>query len=173
MAEWKFVYDQLANAELLASGSSRPRQAALRRAVSTSYYALFQALCELTARNLVGWKMPWEGFTPIFRSVEHVRARQVLYRGGSRAPHPLGDEVERIGLAFKELQDAREWADYSPEPHFDKQRIENGPYFSRAEALRFVAIGRDAIDRLYALDDGTQKKLAALLVARARKEPTR
>jgi len=172
LSEWKFVLDQLENAELLATfGHARPRQAALRRAVSTSYYALFQALCELTARNLVGWKTPWDGFTPIFRSIEHARARVIL--GTSRNPHPLGAEVEKVGIAFKELQDAREWADYSPEPHFDRQRVENGPYFSRAEALRFVGIARDAVERLNALDEGTQKRLAALLVARPRKETNR
>jgi hypothetical protein len=166
---WKLVFDQLENAELLAtSGRTRPRQAALRRAVSTSYYALFQALCELTARNLVGWRTPWDGFTPVFRSVEHARARAVL--GSLRTPHPLGAEVERIGIAFRELQDAREWADYNPEPHFDRRRVENGPNFSREEALRFVAIARDAVGQLNSLDEGVQKRLAALLIARRRKE---
>jgi hypothetical protein len=174
LSSWKFVFDQLENAELLAkSGPRRPRQAALRRAVSTSYYALFQALCELAARNLVGWETPWDGFTPIFRSVEHRQARSILDRGGSRVPHPLGDEIERIGIAFKELQNAREWADYNPEPHFDRQRVETGAYFSRAEAVRFIEIARDAVDRLNGLDRGTQKRLAALLVARSRKEANR
>jgi len=172
LPEWKFVLDQLDNAQLLArSDSGKPRQAALRRAVSTSYYALFQALCEMTARNLVGWRTPWDGFTPIFRSVEHARARAIL--GTLRNPHPMGAEVEKIGFAFKELQDAREWADYSPEPHFDRRRVENGPYFSRAEALRFVDLARDAVKRLNALDEGTQKRLAALLLARPRKETNR
>jgi hypothetical protein len=170
LPEWKFVLDQLDNAQLLArSDSGRPRQAALRRAVSTSYYALFQALCEMTARNLVGWRTPWDAFTPIFRSVEHAQARKVL----SRSPHPLGAEVENIGIAFKGLQDAREWADYSPEPHFEGRRVENGSYFSRAEALEFVELARDAVKRLNALDEGTQRRLAAVLVARLRKETNR
>jgi hypothetical protein len=140
----------------------------LRRAVSTSYYALFQALCELTARNLVGWRTPWDAFTPIFRSVDHARARAIL--GSPRIPHPLGAEVERIGIAFKELQDAREWADYNPEPHFDRHRVEKRLNFSREEALRFVAIARDAVGRLGSLEEGVQKRLAALLIARTRKE---
>ena len=174
MSSWKFVFDQLENAELLAkSGAGKPRQAALRRAVSTSYYALFHALCELAARNLVGWRTPWDGFTPIFRSVEHRRTRWILDKGGSRAPHPLGQEIERIGIAFRQLQDAREWADYNPEPHFDRQRVETGPNFSRAEAVRLIEIARDAVERLNALDESTQKRLAALLVARSRKETNR
>ena len=171
MPSWKFVLDQLENAELLARLGRKPRQAALRRAVSTSYYALFQALCEMTARNLVGWKTPWDAFTPVFRSIDHARARAVL--GASRDPHPLGDKVKSIGNAFKELQDAREWADYNPEPHFDRQRVQNGLNFTRAEALRLVGVARDAVELLNALDDGTQKKLAALLIARSRREAGR
>jgi hypothetical protein len=174
LSSWQFVHDQLANAEQLARfGAGRPRQAALRRSVSTSYYALFHALCELSARNLVTWKAQWDIFTPIFRSVDHARARQILYRGGSRGPHPLGDEIERIGIAFKELQDAREWADYNPEPHFQREKVENGLYFSRAEALTFIDVARDAIERLNALDERRQKMLAALLVARARRDANR
>ena len=171
MPSWKFVLDQLENAELLARYGQKPRQAALRRAVSTSYYALFQALCELTARNLVGWRTPWEAFTPVFRSIDHARARAVL--GSHRLPHPLGDQVKSIGNAFTELQDAREWADYNPEPHFDRHRVQNGPNFTRAEALRLVGIARDAVELLNALDEETQKKLAALLIARPRKEANR
>jgi len=171
---WKFVFDQLANAEQLAIlGAGRPPQAALRRAVSTAYYALFQALCELSARNLVTWNAAWDAFTPIFRSVDHARARQVLYRGASHGAHPLGGEVERIGIAFRELQDAREWADYSPEPHFNRERVESGQSFSRAEALRFVELARDAVERLNALDLATQKTIASLLIARSRREANR
>ena len=75
VAMWSLVTHQLENARALAEiDKRRPRLASLRRAVSTAYYALFQALCELCAAELVGWDKPWSSFTPIFRSVEHVHA---------------------------------------------------------------------------------------------------
>jgi len=48
--------------------SKRPRQASLRRAVSTAYYALFHLLITETTRN---WKRPAERFT-LARMFEHV-----------------------------------------------------------------------------------------------------
>ena len=104
----------------------------MRRAVSTAYYALFQALCKMCADRLVGWNQPWEIFTPVYRSLDHGRTLNVLSERGSDKTHPLGDDVESIGVAFKELQAAREWADYNPEPHPEPGRTLEGDSFSRA-----------------------------------------
>ena len=97
---WPLVTHQLENARTLAKlDKRRPRQASLRRAVSTAYYALFQALCETCASELVGWDKPWESFTPIFRAVDHGRAAQTLLRHHSTtAPN-----LQRLGFAFNEL----------------------------------------------------------------------
>ncbi len=170
---WKFVSDQLENAELLATtGSTRPRQAALRRAVSTGYYALFQALCELAASQLVGWNKPWEAFTPIYRSLDHGHARTVLTETRGKK-HALGEAVEKIGIAFRELQDAREWADYNPEPHPDPEKALAEVRFSRQDALELIQIARQAVQSLDALDDHAKLRLATLLVTRRRKETRR
>lgn len=170
---WKFVSDQLENAELLAAaGPTRPRQAALRRAVSTAYYALFQALCELTARELVGWNKPWDAFTPIYRSLDHGHARTVLTENRSRR-HALGEIVEKFGIAFRELRDAREWADYNPEPHPDPDKAIAGARFSRQDAIELIQIARQALQSLDGLDNETKLRLATLLVARRRKETRR
>jgi hypothetical protein len=164
---WKLVVNQLDNADLLARQTA---QAALRRAVSTAYYALFQALCEMTADTLVGWKAPWEAFTPVYRSLDHSRALSVLTRLGEGKTHPLGESVKNVGIAFKELQAAREWADYSPEPHPLPERTREGARFSRQEALDLIAIAREATATLDGLDKKTRLALAATLVARPRKE---
>jgi hypothetical protein len=106
---WSLVGHQLENGRLLATHDKRrPRSASLRRAVSTAYYAVFQALCETCADTLVGWKKPWEAFTPVFRALEHGRAAQTLLQRSAATP----PELQRFALAFRELQEAREWADY-------------------------------------------------------------
>ncbi len=91
----------------------------------------------------------------------------------SNKKHPLGEEIERIGIAFKELQAAREWADYSPEPHPDPSQTLLGAQFSREDALQLIAIAREAIGIVDQLDSAIRLKLATRLVARSRKEARR
>ena len=169
---WKLITDQLDIAETLATkaGRRKPRQAPLRRAVSTAYYTLFQALCKMCADRLVGWSQPWKTFTPVFRSLDHGRTLNVLGERGAGRTHPLGNAVASIGIAFKELQAAREWADYNPEPHPDPRRTSDGVSFSRESALALVAAARVAITALDDLDQPTKLKLATRLVTRSRKE---
>jgi hypothetical protein len=163
---WSLVAHQIENARALATlDKGRPRQASLRRAVSTAYYALFQALCELCAKELVGWKKPWESFTPIFRALEHGRAAQTLSQGGSiHAP-----EWRRLGYVFKELQAAREWADYNPEPRPNFQLGTNASPFTRSETLAFIELALEAVQILDLLSAAERLKLAARLVSKARK----
>jgi hypothetical protein len=172
---WKLAEDQLDIAEFLATKADarKPRQAALRLAVSAAYYALFHALCKMCADTLVGWTQPWQTFTPIYRSMEHGRTLTLLNERGPERTHPLGPSVGRIGAAFRELQIAREWADYSPEPHPEPRRTADGVSFSRAEAVALVAAARAATDELESLDSATRLKLATLLVTRSRKEARR
>lgn len=162
---WPLVTHQLENARAIAAlDKGRPRQASLRRAVSTAYYALFQALCEMCADELVGWNKPWESFTPIFRAVEHGRAAQtLLQRNMANTP-----EWQRLGFVFKELQTAREWADYNPEP---RPKFEHGTKdspFTRSVALTFIELAEEAVQILDRLPAGERLKLATRLVAKTR-----
>ncbi len=143
----------------------RPRQASLRRAASTAYSALFQALCETCADSLVGWRKPWETFTPIFRALEHGRvAQKLLQRSVAATP-----ELRRLGSIFNELQAAREWADYNPEPRPNFDVAGNSKPFTRGEAFELVEMADEAIRILYQLDDETRLKLATRLVTRSRR----
>ncbi len=162
---WSLVMHQLENARAIAAlDKGRPRQASLRRAVSTAYYALFQALCEMCADELVGWGKPWESFTPIFRAVEHGRAAQTLsQRNLANTP-----ELQRIGYVFKELQAAREWADYNPEPRPKFELEANASRFTRSEALTFIELAEEAVQILDHLAAGERLKLATRLVAKTR-----
>jgi hypothetical protein len=160
---WSLVQHQLENARLLATHDKRrPRQASLRRAVSTAYYAVFQALCATCADTLVKGHGPWEIYTPVFRTPDHYRTAQTLLQGSE-----VRSELQRLGSAFKELLAAREWADYSPEP---RPNFEDGsPSFTREETLALIELADEAVAILDRLDEDARLKLAVRLVTRTRK----
>jgi hypothetical protein len=160
------IEHQLEIARALATlDARRPRETSLRRAVSTAYYALFQALCKTCADVLVGWRNPWESYTPIFRTLQHQGVAQAL------KPNNWLDapQVQRLGLAFAELQTAREWADYNPEPRPDYDKVRNNAQFARPEALRLIDLADSAIRILNGADDQTRLRLVTRLVAKSRR----
>ena len=160
------VHHQIDNARLLATaGKGRPRPASLRRAVSTAYYAVFPALSATCADRLVGSDRPWSVYTPVFRALDH-RATAQVSREPSFAASP---GLKRIGLLLTELQGAREWADYNPEPRPDYRSGTNDSSFTREEALRLIDSAVEVLSILDQLDDDTRLKLAVRLVARTRK----
>jgi hypothetical protein len=163
---WSLVRHQPENARLPATHDKRrARQASLRRAVSTAYYAVFQALSATCADTLVGWSKPWEAFTPVFRALEHGRAAHTLLQ----PPLATTPELRRFGLAFRELQEAREWADYSPEPRPSFEEGTKSSPFTREETLTLLDLAEEAIAILDHLDEDARLKLATRLVARTRK----
>ena len=167
---WSLVAHQLENARALARiDEGCPRQASLRRAASTAYYALFQALCEACASELVGWDKPWEAFTPIFRALEHGRIAEVL------KPSSLGDRADllRLSSAFGELKAAREWADYNPEPRPKYELGKNEKSYSRSEALSLVELAEEAVELLGQLDKPTRLQLVTRLVTRTKETKLR
>ena len=163
---WSLVRHQLDNARALATlDKGRPRQASLRRAVSTAYYALFQALCATCASELVGWDKPWDTFTPVFRAVEHRAAAQALSQIGLSA----SPELLRLGFAFNELRSWREWADYNPEPRLNFEAARNASPFARGEAIALINLAEEAIAILDRLSGEERLKLATRLVTRIRR----
>jgi hypothetical protein len=163
---WPLVEHQIENARLLAKADKRrPRSASLRRAVSTAYYAAFQALCAACADRLVGWSQPWSVYTPIFRALDHYTATQAL-REPFLAEAP---DLRRLGLLLKELQRVREWADYNPEPRPDYRLGTNDSSFTREEALKLIDSAVEAVRIVDRLDGDARLKLAVRLVPRPRK----
>jgi hypothetical protein len=163
---WSLVSHQLENARALARlDKGRPRQASLRRAVSTAYYAVFQALCETCAADLVGWGKPWESFTPVFRALDHNRAAQLLLQRN----FAVTPDLQRLGLAFNDLQLAREWADYNPEPRPNFEATTNFRPFTRGETLTLIESADEAIRVIDRLGSHERLKLAARLVTKTRK----
>ncbi|MBC6437988.1 MAG: hypothetical protein GDA52_07600 [Rhodobacteraceae bacterium] len=61
------------------SGTKRPREADLRRAVSTAYYAMFHCLCESAANLLIGGGTASRSdaaWRQAYRALNHGQARK-------------------------------------------------------------------------------------------------
>ncbi len=92
----------------------RPRQADLRRAVSTAYYAVFHALCRLCADVVIGrrpkCRRAWQ---QVYRAVQHGLVKQQCSKGRVRqAGFP--PEINAFCAMFLHLQERRHEADYDP-----------------------------------------------------------
>ncbi len=125
--------DLLAQARHLATPAARrPKQASLRRAVSTAYYAIFHLLVRAATEHLLrgAGLAPFRG--GLGRAFTHadMRRASISFLGGTvpvfgaiAVPGPLGT----VARAFVDLQDGRHRADYDLSTRF-----------SRAEALASV-----------------------------------
>ncbi len=60
--------------------SGRPKQTSLRRAVSTSDYAVFHAIAERCAKTLAGEGSDWETYSLVYRALD-VEAQMGLAPG--------------------------------------------------------------------------------------------
>ena len=152
--------DLIEAAELLLSGAAgRPKQAMLKRAVSTAYYALFHALAYNNVDALLGWGLQspqyWEIVSPVYRLIEHGPTRNAL----ARLPrtHPQADLFIRIGSAFAELQKQRMLADYDPKPTFTLPAVHE-----------LIAVAREAIADIRGLPRDDRRFLASHLIAKTR-----
>lgn len=152
------IEDLLVLADLLASQNVRASllQAALRRAVSTAYYALFHALCTVCSDGLVRWSRT-ELVDRTYRSLDHGTARRRLATLASATG--ADPSIRRLSALFSLLQDRRNDADY------ERPRV----LLSRNAAVLLIRNAREAVDLLAALDEDARRRLAVeLLVARSR-----
>jgi hypothetical protein len=150
------IHDDLLDiaARLARLEEGRPRRTSLRRAISSAYYALFHALAALCANCLVGFSKPWDVYVPIYRTLDHGRAKDIFRR--ISVNH--GPDVASIGQTFILLQERRYTADYDPSPF----------PFNRKETLDLVEQARLAIVRINQLADGERLFVATQLISRTR-----
>lgn len=102
---------ELINASrFLASG--QPTQGALRRAVSTAYYAMFHALAASNADLIVGPRTPANEsrWATTYRSLRHFRAENPLHGW----PHLFSQPVQNFAFVISGIKKEREKADYDP-----------------------------------------------------------
>jgi hypothetical protein len=104
----------------------RPKQASLRRAISTAYYALFHLLVDEATKMLVS--------DPSLRRLvgrafihDEMRQASISFRSAGLPPHvdavcgvPVPPELQRVAEIFAELQDARHEADYKLDRTFTR-----------------------------------------------------
>jgi hypothetical protein len=134
----------------------RPREAFMRRAVSTAYYAMFNALARMCANELAGGsKARTAAWTRVYRALDHRTAKVALQ--GSEAAL-LDTRIADVGRAFAVLQERRHQADYDP-AFF-------AFYFDETSA--FVELARSAINDLQRLPPETRRALATLLLFKTR-----
>lgn len=104
---------------LLAGG--QPSQEALRRAVSTAYYAMFHALATSNADLIVGHRTPdnESGWIATYRSLQHYRAENPLHGW----PHLFSPPVRNFAVVIGVIKRRREDADYNPAANFVQNQV--------------------------------------------------
>ena len=114
-------------ARLLSDG--HPTQEALRRALSTAYYAMFHALARSNADLIVGAQNPsnQDHWISTYRSLQHFRAENPLYGW----PHLFSLPMRQFGSVIADLKKQRETADYDPNATFGQQQVTT--WIDRAE----------------------------------------
>ena len=104
---------------LLAGG--QPSQEALRRAVSTAYYAMFHALTTSNADLIVGGRTPdnESDWVATYRALQHYRAENPLHGW----PHLFSPQVQNFAIVIGIIKKARENADYNPVMNFAQNQV--------------------------------------------------
>ena len=143
------IDELLATARTLATaGAARPRQADLKRAISTAYYAVFHALARDAADPLVGAgaraRPEW---ARVHRALDHGAAKNACQavKAGPLAP------------VFVDLQEARHKADYDP-----TFRV------NRADAIGWCAQADGAVVALRAVPKAERRAFAVELLFKKR-----
>ncbi len=136
----------------------RPRQAMLRRAVSTAYYAMFHALCQSNADTLVGQSPPdphTDLWLETYRALQHRTAKNRLASYIQQAQDPV---LRDFGQLFGTMQQRRISSDYNPRARF-----------TRSEVISVIDRSEAAIHAFYNTPSPTRRRLAIyLLVPRGR-----
>ena len=156
---WRHLIDA---ARILAGDSAtrqmrgRPRQAMLKRAVSTAYYAMFHALCLSNANIVAGLStdaQTRESWTRTYRSLDHSPARGRMARNGGL----LEPAVQQFATVFAILQQQRQLADYDPHSRY-----------SRRQVINLIEFAETATEGLMATSTTARRPLATLVLLRER-----
>ncbi len=133
--------DLLVTARLLATASrGRPSQANLRRACSSTYYALFHTLAKTCADLLLGGTNAQRGeraWRQAYRALEHGATKNACKKANVMAAFPR--EVEDFGNLFVTMQEKRHLADYDPHERFLKSSVLSDIAIAEQAIKDFVA----------------------------------
>jgi uncharacterized protein (UPF0332 family) len=167
--------DLLAQARDLATRDPlKPKQASLRRAVSTAYYALFHLLVTAASQSLGRGSAPLSRLLArAFDHSEMEKACGTFAAGGAMpqavtgayGPIVVPPELRRVAQAFRDLQEARHDADYGTDRVWTKTEAITEVERAEQAFQDWSAIHRRAaaapVVRLFLAWLGFQKKLQA------------
>ena len=140
---------------LTESGRGRPTQARLRRAVSTTYYAMFHCLAATAADLFVGRKRG-PAWHRAYRALEHGKAGNACRQGRTMQAFPV--EVRDFARAFVMLQTERQRADYA---------LDTNAY-QKSDVLGYIASAELAIGRFEQAGIDARRAFAAHVLFRQR-----
>ena len=151
--------DFLKTARHLLNGSSDPPSpAALRRAVSTAYYAVFHALARICADQPIGAASTtssdaaWE---QVYRALEHGFARNACEQAKILG---FSEGITTFATAFVSLQQERHRADYAPNVSLSPMGV-----------AELIAMAEMAISALQSCTSEEQTAFSALVLLKLRK----
>lgn len=141
---------------LAQANPSKPRQADLRRAISTAYYALFHALAKECADRFIGTSagVSQEAWTQVYRALAHGFAKEQCRKAGKLG---FSAPVVQFADTFASLQEERHRADYDPDASY-----------SRADVLVAVANAEQAMRDFRHADKYDRAAFTALVLFRKR-----
>jgi uncharacterized protein (UPF0332 family) len=143
-------------------------EAALRRAVSSCYYALFHALARQCADLLIGRiedrEQRREIWRHVYRALNHGDAKEKCMREEIKE---FGENVLDFADAFVDLQIKRHSADYDPDPELsDDPPIR----FTEETVANVIKLSEVAIDSLEAAPEEDRRAFCAFILLKSRNE---
>ncbi len=138
----------------------RPRQANLRRAISTAYYALFHSIANCCADMLAGStraNRSQRAWRQTYRALEHGHAKNQCMNQSVISRFP--PEIQDFGEVFTDMQGARHIADYDPDPEQS---------FTRDSVLQRIAESERAILRFENTPISDRRAFAIYVLLRLR-----
>lgn len=143
-------------------GRGAPRQADLRRAISSAYYGLFHAIVTQAIDDFFG---PTQRHTPqyekMYRSIKHEKLRKIcdeIVKSNFPKNHSIfGHDLTGVASAFISLQEKRHLADYAP-------RFKVG----LSDATLMVTSARTALDSFRGVTETRRRIFSALIIFQIR-----
>ena len=135
--------------------TERPTQAGLRRAVSTTYYAMFHTLA-VTAADLLMGEARGPAWHRVYRALEHGQARKACQQGRAMGEFPAG--IRKFAKTFTELQTERQQADYALDTKV----------YETSDVLVSITSAQRAIDRFERADAESRRNFVAHVLFRQR-----
>ena len=138
----------------------RPRQANLRRAISTAYYALFHAMANSCADMLAGSTRAirsQRAWRQTYRALEHGHAKNQCMNQSVMNRFP--PEIQGFGEAFADMQRLRHTSDYDPDPEES---------FTRAGVLQRIEVSEQAIHEFESTAVNDRRAFAIYVLFRLR-----